>query len=340
MGRRRSRPEPQPGEHRRGRRRIRPRHRRGRRARHRRRQGRLPGLEPLRPLAAPRGPEEGRRRDPRPQGRARPPALPRGRQNPCRRRRRDHPRRADLRVLRRRDPAPHRRDRPLGPPRRRRRDHPRGDRPGRDHHPLELPDRDPGLEDRAGAGLGQHRRHQARRPRPRLHLGDRRHPAPRGPAEGRPQPRDGPRLDRRPGAPRQPRHPRHQLHRVAEHRPPRRRGLDQGDAQVPARDGRQEPDGRPRRRRPRGRGRGLPQRRLLLHRPALHRELAPDRHRRHPRPLRRPPQRADGCAQGRRPARRFHPDRPGRRPEPARPGRRATSSSAPRRAPSSSAANA
>jgi hypothetical protein len=55
-----------------------------------------------------------------------------------------------------------------------------------------------------------------------------------------------------------------------------------GDEKSAAGDGRQEPARRPRRRRPR-RCRGLRrQRRLLRHRPALHRVLAVDRHRRHP----------------------------------------------------------
>ena len=65
------------------------------------------------------------------------------------------------------------------------------------------------------------------------------------------------------------------------------------DEEGPARDGRQEPAGRARRRRPEGRGRVRRQRRLLLDRPALHRLLAPDRHRGHPRPLRRGDARAD-----------------------------------------------
>ena len=80
-----------------------------------------------------------------------------------------------------------------------------------------------------------------------------------GPAEGRAQPGDGPRLGGRPGDPRQP------ATSAPSASPARsgtgaagRRGLRQGDAQVPARDGRQEPAGRARRRRPRGRGRGLP----------------------------------------------------------------------------------
>ena len=48
-------------------------------------------------------------------------------------------------------------------PRRRHRDHPRAGGRGRADHALELPDRDPGLEDRAGPGLRQLRRAQARR---------------------------------------------------------------------------------------------------------------------------------------------------------------------------------
>ena len=73
-----------------------------------------------------------------------------------------------------------------------------------------------------------------------------------------------------PGDPRLARRQGGQLHRLGRHRAAGRRGVDRGDAQVPARDGRQEPDGGARRRRPRGRGRGLPQRRLLLDRAALH----------------------------------------------------------------------
>ncbi len=57
------------------------------------------------------------------------------------------------------------------------------------------------------------------------------------------------------------------------------RGLHRlvADEEGPARDGRQEPAGRARRRRPQDRGRSGRQRRLLLHRPALHGLLAPDR---------------------------------------------------------------
>ena len=131
------------------------------------------------------------------------PALARGGQDAGRGHRRDGAGGADLRLLRRRVPAALRRDPAVGAARRRRRDHPRGGRAGRAHHPLELPDRDPGLEDRPGAGLGQHRRHQAGRPGAGLHLGDRRHPAPRRAAEGRAEPRHGQGLGGRPGDPRQ-----------------------------------------------------------------------------------------------------------------------------------------
>ena len=49
--------------------------------------------------------------------------------------------------------------------RHRRRDHARAGRRRRHHHAVEFPDRHPGLEDRAGARLRQHRRVQAGRPR-------------------------------------------------------------------------------------------------------------------------------------------------------------------------------
>ena len=62
------------------------------------------------------------------------------------------------------------------------------------------------------------------------------------------------------------------------------------------------------------------QRRVLLDRPALHRVVAPDRHRGHSRPLRRGGHRAPEGARRRRRAQDRHADRPGGRPEPARPG--------------------
>ena len=53
-------------------------------------------------------------------------------------------------------PAPGRRDARLRAARRRRRDHARAGRRRRPDHAVELPDRHPGLEDRAGARLRQH----------------------------------------------------------------------------------------------------------------------------------------------------------------------------------------
>ena len=121
------------------------------------------------------------------------------------------------------------------------------------HHALELPDRDPGLEDRAGAGLRQLRGVQARRPGAGLRLGAGRDHQPRRRCRkgvfnlvmGRGSVVGQALLDiagRR----------RHQLHRLGRHRP---RASPQAAstrmAQVPARDGRQEPAGRARRRRPR-----------------------------------------------------------------------------------------
>ena len=121
-------------------------------------------------------PRPRRHRDPRAQGRARPPAVARGRQDAARGHRRGGARRADLQVLRRRGAAPRRREGAVGAAGHRRRGHARAGRRRRHHHAVELPDRDPGLEDRAGAGLRQHRGLQARRPRARLRLGAGRHP--------------------------------------------------------------------------------------------------------------------------------------------------------------------
>ena len=131
------------------------------------------------------------------QGRTRPAAVARGRQDPARRHRRGGARRPDLRFLRRRMPAHGGRDAGLGASRRRRRDHPRSARRRRPDHAVEFPDRDPGLEDRAGAGLRQHRGDQAGRSGAGFDLGAGRHPASRRPAQGRAQPRHGPRLGRR-----------------------------------------------------------------------------------------------------------------------------------------------
>ena len=110
--------------------------------------------------------------------------------------------------------------------------------------PWNFPDRDPGLEDRAGARLRQLRRVQARRPRAGLRLGAcRHHLALRHPGR-RLQPRDGLGLAGR---------QRHralaegqggELHRLGRHRPQGRGRLRRPRRQGAARDGRQEPDGR------------------------------------------------------------------------------------------------
>ena len=94
--------------------------------RDRRRQGGLPRLVALGHPAAPRHPQGGLRRDPGAARGDRPAAVARGRQDACRRHRRDGARRPDLRLLRRRGAAAHRRDRAERPARRRRRDDARG----------------------------------------------------------------------------------------------------------------------------------------------------------------------------------------------------------------------
>ena len=166
-------------------------------------------------------------------------------------------------------------------------DRARAGRRRRPDHAVEFSDRHPRLEDRAGARLRQHGGLQARRPRAGLRLGARRHPEPRRPAEGRVQPRHGQGLGGRAGDPRQPGRQRHLLHRLGRDRQARRQGLGRAHAQIPARDGRQEPARRARRRRPEDRRRVRRERRVLLHRPALHGLLAPRRDRGHPRQVRR-----------------------------------------------------
>ena len=259
------------------------------RSRHRSRQGGVSGMVALRPAGAPCGAAQGLRRDHGAQGRARPAAVARRGQDAGRGHRRDGARSADLRLLRRRGAAARRRDGAERAPRRRRRNDARGGRRRRHHHAVEFPDRHSRLEDRAGALPRQHGGVQAGRPGARLLLGDRRHTAPRRPAEGRAQPGHGQGLGGRPGDPRQRRRQRHQLHRLGRHGQARRRRLGRAHAQVPARDGRQEPAGRARRRRPRRRRRLRRQRRLLLDRPALHGFVAADRAERHPRQIRRRP---------------------------------------------------
>ena len=163
----------------------------------------------------------------------------------------------------------------------------------RNHLAVEFPDRDPGVEDRAGARLRQHassssRPISSRAPRMRS---PRSSCAPALP-DGRLQSRHGPRLDGRPGDARPPERRRDHLHRLGRDRAQGRERLRGADAQVPARDGRQESARRARRRRPEDGGRMRGQRRLFLHRSALHRVLAADRHRRNLRALRRGARRA------------------------------------------------
>ena len=227
----------------------------------------------------------------------------------------------DLQVLRRRGAAPRRRAAALGPARDRGRDHPRARGRRRADHALELPDRDPGLEDRAGAGLRQLRGVQARRPGAGLRLGaGRDHQARRAPrtacstwswAAARWSAR---RCSRSPdvaaisftgsvdtG--------RHIAAKCAA-------GMRSSSSRWAART-RWSCSTTPTSRPPSAlRGQG----RLLLDRPALHGDLAPDRDRGHPRPVRDGDGRAAEGAEGRRRAEARHPDRPGGRPEPARPG--------------------
>ena len=178
--------------------------------------------------------------------------------------RRGHARGPHLQVLRRRMPAPVGRSAALGAPGHRRRDHARAGGRGRPHHAVELPDRDPRVEDRAGAGLRQLRGAEAGRPGARLRLGAGRDHQPLGHPGRRVQPGDGPRQRDRRCAGRPSRHPRHQLHRLGRRRPQHRGGRARRAAQEgAARDGRQEPAGGARRRRPRAGGRAQRAERLL-----------------------------------------------------------------------------
>ena len=147
-------------------------------------QRRIPGMVALRHPAAPRHPEEGLRRDPGAQGRTRPPARARGRQDAAGGHRRGDARRADIRFLLGRGPAACRREACLHAARHRRRAHPRAGRRRRHHHAVELPDRHSRLEDRAGARLRQLRRLQAGRPGAGLGLGAFRHHHSRRHSEG------------------------------------------------------------------------------------------------------------------------------------------------------------
>ena len=133
--------------------------------------------------------------------------------------RRGRARRPDLQVLRRRRRCARRRSGALGPAGDLGRGHPRAAGRRRADHALELPDRDPGLEDRAGAGLRQLRGVQARRPGAGLGLGAGRDHQPVRAAGRRVQPGDGPRLGGRRGADRLAGRGRDQLHGLGRHRP-------------------------------------------------------------------------------------------------------------------------
>ncbi len=174
----------------------------------------LPRLVALRHPAALRDPEEGLRRDPGAQGRARAASVPRGGKDACRGDRRDRARRPDLCVLRGRGAAACGRDRAERQARRGGDDRARAGRRRRADHAVEFSDRHPRLEARAGARLRQHGGDEAGRPCAGLHLGARRYPRPRGPAERRLEPRHGEGLGCRSGDPRQPRRERHLLHRL------------------------------------------------------------------------------------------------------------------------------
>ncbi len=261
---------------------------------------RLPGLVDLGHPGPLRCAGQDRQRDPGPTRGARHAARARRRQDPRRRHRRGRPRRQDLQVLRRRMPAPGRRDAALGAPRHRRRGHARAVRRDRPDHAVELPDRDSGLEDRAGAGLSAIASCSSRPIWCRAAPG--RWPTSSAAAafRRRVQPGHGPRQRGRRRAGQPSRHRRDQLHRLAAsgraHRAAMRREPEEGAA----RDGRQEPAGRARRRRSGPGGRTVRAKRLLLHRPALHRVEPADRHRRHLSEVHRGHADPHGRAQGRR----------------------------------------
>ena len=209
----------------------------------------------------------------------------RGRQDAARGHRRGRARRADLRVLRRRGAAPDRREGAVGAPRPRGRDFARAARRRRHDHAVEFPDRDPRLEDRAGALLRQRRGVQAGRTGAGLGACAFRDHQPLRHSPRRVQPRHRPRLGGRPDPARASPCRRDLLHRLGRDRAQDRAGLRarNPDEEIPARDGRQEPAGRARRRR----SRRSPSKcavngAYLLHRPALHGLVAPDRDRGHP----------------------------------------------------------
>ena len=246
------------------------------------------------------------------QGRARPPALARARQAARRRRRRGRPRRGDLQILRRRSAARRRREDRVGPAGHRRRGHPRAARRRRRHHAVELPAGDSRLEDRAGARVRQHRR-QTRRAGPGVAVVARGHRAARRAAARCPQPRHGTRFEARRGAGVVSRRGCDQLHGIAGCRPSVAAAAVKAGARVQLEMGGKNP--------------------LIVlddadlatavsvavngayfpGRPALHGVEPADRHRRHPRSLRRRDDRTDEAARHRRCAEARHRDWAGRR---------------------------
>ena len=178
--------------------------RRSARRRGRRGQGGVPGLVAHVAAGAPRHSLARLDRDRGAARGTRPAAGARRRQDASRGDRRSRPRRADLRLLRRRG-APHSRreirQRAAG---RRHRGDARGGRRRRNHRAVEFSHRHSRLEDRAGALLWQLRRLQAGRSRAGLGPRARRNHRSRRRAQGRVQSRHGPRLGGRSGDARSP----------------------------------------------------------------------------------------------------------------------------------------
>ena len=131
-----------------------------------------PAWQALTPAGALRHPRPGRHGDPRAQGRARAGCsrARRARRSPRASARRSAPGASSSTSPARRSGS-RGEQLPLGAAGRRGRDHARAGGRRRRHHAVELPDRDPGLEDRAGARLRQLRRVQARRARARAAAG-------------------------------------------------------------------------------------------------------------------------------------------------------------------------
>ncbi|MOA04349.1 hypothetical protein D3C78_1238980 [compost metagenome] len=164
---------------------------------------------------------------------------------------------------------------------------------------MELPDRDPFVENRPGPGLRQLRRAQTRGFGTGLRLGPGGNHLPRRFPGRRVQPGDGQRSRSRRSAGQQPESRWHQLHRFGRCRSSDRCELRVASGQGAAGNGRQEPADHSRRCRPQASGRAVGTERVLLHRPALHGFESLYRHCRHPRQVRRSHGRAHEVDQGR-----------------------------------------